>query len=81
MRSILFVSHANPEDNVATQWLAVRLAAEGYQVWSDLTHLIGGEDFWRDIEQILRDKASKFVYILTRTSNTKDQHSSPFIAV
>lgn len=72
MRSVLFVSHANPEDNTPTLWLAPRLAAEGYRVWSDLTNLLGGEDFWRDIEKILRQEAVKFLYVLTNTSNAKD---------
>ena len=61
-----------PEDNTPSLWLTLRLAAEGYRVWSDLTDLIGGEDFWRDIEKILRDEAVKFLYVLTKTSNAKD---------
>ena len=46
MRDILFVSHANPEDNEFSQWLSLQLAREGYPVWCDLTKLLGGEDFW-----------------------------------
>ena len=30
-----------------------------------------GEDFWRDIEQVIRQETVKFVYILSRTSNSK----------
>jgi len=54
VRNMIFVSHANPEDNLFTRWLALRLAREGYPVWSDLTKLLGGEDFWRDIEVAIR---------------------------
>jgi TIR domain len=45
-RAIVFISHANPEDNDFTTWLAARLALAGYEVWSDITKLIGGEVFW-----------------------------------
>ena len=40
---MLFVSHANPEDNLFTRRLALRLARESYPVWCDLTKLLGGE--------------------------------------
>src|SRR5208337_3659699 len=49
-RNMVFVSHANPEDNAFAQWLALRLATQGYAVWSDVTRLLGGEDFWDDIQ-------------------------------
>src|SRR5207249_4576780 len=39
--------------------------------WCDLTKLLGGEDWWRDIEQALRDRTAKFLYVLSRTSNIK----------
>ena len=72
VRRIVFISHANPEDNEFAEWLSLRLAREGYAVWCDLTKLLGGYDFWLDIDDVLRDKAAKFVYILSRTSNVKD---------
>jgi hypothetical protein len=53
---MLFISHANPEDNEFSRWLALQLANEGYPVWCDLTKLLGGEDFWADIEQAIRYK-------------------------
>jgi hypothetical protein len=34
-RDMLFLSHANPEDDLVTGWLALQLAREGYGVWSD----------------------------------------------
>ncbi len=70
-RTIVFVGHANPEDNTFAQWLSLRLASLGYQVWSDVTKLLGGEDFWRDIELIIRNEAAKYVYVLSRSSNQK----------
>src|SRR5437899_11822673 len=70
-RDTVFLSHANPEDNRFTRWLALRLVRAGYQVWSDLTGLLGGEDFWREAERTIRERAAKFVYVLSRVSNAK----------
>ncbi len=53
-RDTLFVSHASPEDNEFSRWLALRLAAEGYRVWSDITELLGGERFWDRAEEAIR---------------------------
>ncbi len=69
--SMLFVSHANPEDNLFARWITLRLAREGYPVWCDLTQLLGGEDFWRDIETAIRDRTVKFLFVLSQTSNAK----------
>lgn len=71
MRDMVFLSHANPEDNAITQWLALQLAREGYPVWCDLTKLLGGEDFWEDIERAIRERTVKFLYVLSRVSNHK----------
>ena len=70
-RTVVFVGHANPEDNTVARWLSLRLASLGYQVWSDVTKLLGGEDFWRDIELVIRNATVKYLYILSRFSNHK----------
>lgn len=72
MRDTLLLSHANPEDNEFTLWLALQLANEGFRVWCDLTKLLGGETFWDDIEGVIRDRAAKVIYVLSRASNSKD---------
>ena len=71
-RDTLLLSHANPEDNEFTLWLALQLANEGYRVWCDLTKLLGGEAFWDDIEEVIKTRAAKVLYVLSRTSNAKD---------
>lgn len=71
MRDMVFISHANPEDNDFTLWLALQVAGAGYPVWCDLTKLLGGEDFWKDIEEAVRERTAKFVYVLSKTSNEK----------
>jgi hypothetical protein len=69
---MLFLSHANPEDNDFTRWLALQLAKDGYGVWCDLTKLLGGENFWKDAEEAIRSRTIKFIYVLSRTSNEKE---------
>jgi hypothetical protein len=71
MREFLFLSHANPEDKEFTLWLALQLAGEGYPVWCDLTNLLGGEEVWSDIEKAIRQRTLKFIYVVSKTSNTK----------
>lgn len=71
MRDTVFISHANPEDNDFARWLALQLANQGYPVWCDLTTLLGGEDFWSDIETAIRERTVKFLFVLSRASNHK----------
>lgn len=53
-------------------WLCTRLAAAGYEVWSDLTQLVGGELFWNDIQDAIRNHAAKVVFLASRTSVRRD---------
>lgn len=71
-RDTLLLSHANPEDNEFTLWLALQLVNQGYRVWCDLTKLLGGEVFWDDVEGVIKTRAVKVLYVLSRTSNAKD---------
>lgn len=71
-RDMIFVSHANPEDNDFAQWVSLQLANVGYPVWCDLTKLLGGETFWDDIQEAVRERTIKFLFVLSRSSNAKD---------
>ncbi len=71
-RDIIFVSHANPEDNDFALWITLRLAAEGYAVWCDLTELLGGEDFWKDIQNVIETRTARFLFVTSDTSTVKD---------
>ncbi|MBG6208524.1 hypothetical protein IWQ49_003184 [Labrenzia sp. EL_126] len=71
-RRIVFISHANPQDNDVARWLGARLAGEGYEVWSDITKLIGGEVFWDTIESTIREKSACVIVLLS-----KDGHEKP----
>lgn len=70
-RDLIFISHATPEDNTFTLWLATRLKLIGYQVWSDVTKLYGGEKWWDDIEQAINEFTCKFILVITKTSLSK----------
>jgi hypothetical protein len=43
----------------------------GYEVWTDLTQLVGGEVFWKDIEEAIRQHAVKFLSILSPAAPQK----------
>lgn len=70
-RRLLFLSHANPEDNVFAQWLATQLASAGYEVWCDVTQLLGGEKFWDDITEAIEQYAFRVLFASTIDSNRK----------
>jgi hypothetical protein len=65
-RSTVFISHAAPEDNEFALWLASKLAMAGYGVWIDRRRLRGGDDFWDEIDRVLRTEAIKQVVVFTR---------------
>ncbi|MDA0782488.1 MAG: toll/interleukin-1 receptor domain-containing protein [Proteobacteria bacterium] len=65
-RNVLFISHANPEDNVFTTWLGAKLSAAGYEVWADVLELVGGQDWQRRLEDALRNRAIKVLLVGTQ---------------
>lgn len=62
-RRTIFISHATPGDNDFVHWLSFKLMAAGYEVWSDIGELKGGDSFWTKIEEIIRLKAAKVVFV------------------
>src|SRR5665213_1531900 len=75
-RDIIFISHATPDDNDFSIWLASRLQLLGYEVWIDKDALIGGENFWQDIDQIIRNKAVKFLLVYSANICQRDNDNS-----
>lgn len=71
VRKLVFISHANPAQNDFARWLSAQLANAGYEVWSDVTKLIGGELFWDNIEDAIRNHAAKVLVAVSRDANTK----------
>lgn len=44
----------------------------GYEVWCDQEKLLGGEDFWDDIERVLRTRTAKFVLVVSENLRDAD---------
>lgn len=70
-RNKVFISHANPDDNDFVLWLSSRLKCAGYEIWSDVTTLLGGEEFWDNIEETIRQHSSKVIVVLSHKSQSK----------
>jgi hypothetical protein len=68
-RRLLFISHANPQDNAAASWFATQLTLLGYEVWCDLKNTHGGESgFWLKVQNKIENEAAKFIFILSNHS-------------
>lgn len=68
-RRLLFISHANPQDNAAAAWFATQLTLMGYEVWCDLKNTHGSESaFWLKVQKKIENDAAKFLFILSDTS-------------
>jgi hypothetical protein len=72
MRNKIFISHANPEDIDQARWIGLQLMTLGYEVWCDVINLKGGEKFWKEIENEIRNNTCKFLYVLTKYSNQRE---------
>jgi hypothetical protein len=64
-RTTVFITHAAPQDNEFALWLSSKLAMAGYKVWVDRRRLRGGDDFWDEIDRVLRTEAIKQVIAFT----------------
>lgn len=73
MRDTIFISHATPEDNDFSIWLANRLQLLGYKVWLDKNGLLGGEKFWEEIDQVIRNKAIKILMVYSKNICQRDE--------
>ena len=68
-RRLLFISHANPQDNAAASWFATQLTLLGYEVWCDLKNTAAGESsFWLKVQKKIENDAAKFIFILSNAS-------------
>jgi hypothetical protein len=67
-RDVIFISHATPDDNEFVRWLGSRLTGFGYKVWADIFDLAGGTPFWTSIEDALRKRTLKVVFVVSKAS-------------
>ncbi len=72
MRNKIFISHATPNDNDFTKWVALKLITLGYEVWCDVFYLDKGVDFWKTIEAEIRDSTIQFFVVMSAISNSRD---------
>lgn len=72
MRNKIFISHAAPDDNDFTKWLALKLIALGYEVWCDVLFLDKGADFWKVIDREIREGAIKFLLATSEIAIKRD---------
>lgn len=68
VRDVVFISHATPEDNEFVKWVGARLIRLGYNVWADVFELKGGTPFWKNIEEAIRTRALKVIYVASTAS-------------
>jgi hypothetical protein len=77
MRDTVFISHATPEDNEFTIWLASKLELMGYKVWIDKNGLLGGEKIWEEIDNAIRNQTIKFLLVYSSNIFQKDDQKKP----
>lgn len=73
-RDHIFLSYAW-EDRVVAEWLARKLAAEGYAVWIDRFKMLGGERWPEDIDVAIKERTFRMVALLSRHSIHKPNPS------
>lgn len=72
-KDVVFISHATPADNTFAVWLATKLELCGYKVWVDINNLSPSVDFWKTIEDTIRNKAAKFLFVASSSSVDPDR--------
>ena len=70
VRDHIFISYAS-EDSEFAIWLTQKLTCEGYAVWCDKFKELGGESYPKDIDQAIKYKTFRFMALMSRKSNTK----------
>lgn len=70
----LFISYAI-EDLVLAEWLARKLAAQGYAVWIDRLKLLGGEPWPQDIDVAIKQRTFRMLALLSEHSLKKPNPS------
>lgn len=69
-RDHIFISYAT-EQWALCDWLARRLAANGYAIWCDRQKLLGGENWPNDINVAINERTFRMLALLSRESINK----------
>ena len=67
----LFISYAS-EDRIFAEWLARKLATEGYAVWMDTLKMLGGEPWPQHVEDALQCKSGRILALMSSHSVDKE---------
>ncbi|MEM9078678.1 MAG: toll/interleukin-1 receptor domain-containing protein [Bacteroidota bacterium] len=77
MKEIIFISHANPEDNYFAAWLASKLRLLGYNAWVDVEDFRTGDAFFTKIGPLIKEHSTKFIAVTSKDylKKAKDQNT------
>lgn len=77
LKEIIFISHANPEDNYFATWLASKLNLLGYKAWVDIEDFRTGDAFFTRISPIIKDESIRFIAVNSQAyiNKSKNQNS------
>ena len=70
MRDHIFISYAS-EQLALCDWLARRLAIEGYAVWCDRQKLLGGENWPKSIDDAIENRTFRMLALISKDSMNK----------
>src|SRR5258705_12055302 len=70
----LFISYAI-EDAALADWLARKLANQGYAVWLDRLKMLGGEPWPQDIDVAIKERTFRMLALLSTHSIKKPNPS------
>jgi hypothetical protein len=65
-KKLIFISHAQPEDDYLAIWLASKLRLLGYHVWVDKDNLKKGDAFWNEIELKMKNESLRFIPLVSQ---------------
>ena len=65
----IFISSVN-EDRVFADWLTRKLTSEGYLVWSEWFKLLGGETYFNDVNEAIKNRTFRFLGLYSQVSLT-----------
>lgn len=82
-KKLIFISHAQPEDDYLAVWLASKLRQLGYQVWVDKDNLMKGDAFWNEIELKMKNDSLRFIPLVSQAYINKslDKNTGVFLEV
>lgn len=77
-RDHIFISYAS-QQSALCDWLARKLAAEGYAVWYDRLKLLGGENWPNDIDVAIDERTFRMLALLSHDSIVKSNPTGEWL--